>query len=200
MAAPRAERPEPVPAEAGPASVPAARAAAPVTNGTAPYRIHAGDTLHLQVAGEADLTGDFKAASDGTIVLPLLGRTPVEGRTVAELERGLTAALAKDFLVDPKVYVQVRSSVMRRVILFGEVKSPGVYELPVGDRFTLLQLIAKAGGFTDVAAPDRVRIVRREGGERTFKVNVTDLLLGRGQEADIELLPNDVITVPQTVF
>lgn len=165
------------------------------------YRVHAGDTIHLQVIGEDDISGDFKVSADGTILHSLLGRTVVEGSTVEALERSLVAAFAKDYLVNPKVYVDVRTSVARRVILFGEVKTPGVYELPVGDKFSLLQLIAKAGGFTDVADTDRVRVVRRDStGDRRIQVNVTDLLRGRGTDKDLELLPTDVITVPQTVF
>jgi len=165
------------------------------------YRVRAGDTIHLQVTGEDDISGDFKVSADGTILHPLLGRVTVGGATVTALERDLTASLAKDYLVNPKVYVDVRSSVLRRVILFGEAKSPGVYELPVGERFTLLQLIAKAGGFSDVAATDRVRVVRRgKGGDQTFQVNVSNLLRGRGPDKDLELLPNDVVTIPQTVF
>lgn len=167
----------------------------------ATYRIHGGDTLTIQVRGEDDLSGDFKVSSDGLIIYSLVGRIAVAGLTAATVEKNLTVLLAKDYLVNPKVYVQVRSSIMRRVIVFGEVRSPGVYELPVGERFTLLQAIARAGGMTDIAAADRVRIVRRTGSvEKVLKVSVADLLRGSGAEQDVELLPNDVITIPQTIF
>ena len=167
----------------------------------ATYRIHGGDTLTIQVRGEDDLSGDFKVSSDGLIIYALVGRISVAGLTAATVEKNLSALLAKDYLVNPKVYVQVRSSIMRRVIVFGEVKNPGVYELPVGERFTLLQAIARAGGMTDIAAADRVRIVRHVGAvEKVMKVSVADLLKGSGAERDVELLPNDVITIPQTIF
>jgi polysaccharide export outer membrane protein len=167
---------------------------------TVRYRIRVGDALRIEVRGESDLSGDFKVTSDGAVVLPLLGRLAVAGLTASEAERDLTAALAKDYLVDPKVHVQVTSSVLRRVIVFGEVKSPGIYEMPVGERFSLLQVIAKAGGLTDLAALDRVRIVRRSGtAEKVVKVNVSELLRG-GAGDDVVLQPNDLIIVPQTVF
>lgn len=165
------------------------------------YRIAPGDIVHVQVRGEADLTDDFKVAPDGTIVFGFLGRVAVAGLSVAGVESNLTALLAKDYLVDPKVYVQVKSSVLRRVIVFGEVKSPGIYDMPVGERFSLLQVIARAGGPTELAATDRVRIVRRtDGAEKTIKINVTDLLKGGSSGNDLELRPNDVVIVPQTVF
>jgi protein involved in polysaccharide export with SLBB domain len=65
----------------------------------------------------------------------------------------------------------------------------------------LLQAIAKAGGFTDTAAIDRVSIVRKAGGQETaVRVKVSDLLRGRRQSEDLDLQFGDVITVPQTVF
>jgi polysaccharide export outer membrane protein len=165
------------------------------------YRIGPGDVLHIQVRGEPDLTDDFKVSSEGAIIYSFLGRVSVGGLSAPAVESNLTAILAKEYLVDPKVYVQVKSSIRRRVIVFGEVKAPGIYELPVGEKSSLLQIIAKAGGLSELAATDRVRIVRREGGvEKAVKVNVTELLKGSGAATDMELRPNDVVIVPQTVF
>ena len=112
------------------------------------YRIRDGDVIHLQVSREDDLSGDFTVLPGGVIAHPLLGRMAVGGLTVVETEHLLTGALKKDYLVNPRVLVQVRSSVARRVVVLGEVKQPGVYELAMGERFTLLQVVAKAGGFT----------------------------------------------------
>jgi protein involved in polysaccharide export with SLBB domain len=202
----------PTPARLPPkAETPPVMAAGALPGGPAPdanlagdaalYRIHAGDTLTIQVVGEEDLSGEFKVSSEGVILYSLLGRITVTGLSSATIEKSLTERLAKDYLVNPKVYVQVRSSITRRVIIFGEVKSPGVYELPVGERCTLLQVIAKAGGLTDLAATDRVRIVRRSSGaEKLIKVSVSDLLRGHADSQDVELQPNDVVTIPQTIF
>ena len=199
-AALKAPRPVPRPAPAAATVLPPAMPV-PASDEPERYRIHAGDVLSLQVTGEEESSGEFKVAPDGTIVHPLIGRMAVADMTVTGLESRLTTILARDYLVNPRVFLQVKSSSVRRVILFGEVKTPGVYDLPVGDRFTLLQLIARAGGFSEIAAADRVRVVRRTGGaERTFRVNVTALLKGEGGETDLELQPNDVITIPQTVF
>ncbi len=54
----------------------------------------------------------------------------------------------------------------------GEVAKPGVYPLPFGGEMTLLQAIAGAGGFTELASPDRVSLVRRlpDGGQTTLKI------------------------------
>ena len=67
---------------------------------------------------------------------------------------------------------------------------------------TLLQAIAGAGGFTDLASPDRVRIVRKmpNGRQTTLKIRVSDLLDGRGKQQDVPLEPNDVVMVPEVFF
>lgn len=164
------------------------------------YRVHEGDTLRIQVSRESDLSGEFKVMAEGMILYPLLGKFQVGGLTATELEQALTKALGRDYLVRPQVAVQVQSSTTHRVVLLGEVKQPGVYELAAGQRQTLLQLIAKSGGFTDVAAIDRVCVVRKgKDGERTIKVKVSDLLRGEGG-GDIELQADDVVTVPQSIF
>ncbi len=164
------------------------------------YVIRGGDVVRIQVSREDDLSGDFTVLQGGVIAHPLLGRVVIGGMTVIEAERSLTAALKKDYLVNPRVLVQVRSSVARRVVVLGEVKQPGIYELAIGDRFTLLQAVAKAGGFTDTASIDKVTIVRKgKDGEHVIKVKVSDLLSGQGG-GDIELKPDDVIRIPQTIF
>lgn len=164
------------------------------------YRIREGDVIRIQVSREDDLSGDFTVLQGGVIAHPLLGRVGIGGMTVIEAERSLAGALKKDYLVNPRVLVQVRSSVARRVVVLGEVKQPGIYELAIGDRFTLLQAVAKAGGFTDLASIDKVTIVRKDkAGERVIKVKVSDLLSGQGG-GDIELMPDDVIRIPQTIF
>lgn len=88
------------------------------------------------------------------------------------------------------------------MVLLGEVKKPGVYPLPFGASLTLLQAIAEAGGFTELASPDRVRIVRRlpDGHQTTLRVRVSDLLKSKGGKKDVPLEPNDVIMVDQVLF
>ena len=164
-------------------------------------QIHPGDTVHVAVYREEDISGDFKVSPDGSISHPLLGRVSLGGMTSSGAEQKLIQLLDRDYLVNPRVAVQVSSSYSRQVIVLGEVKRPGVYEVPTGERFTLLQAIAMAGGFTDIAAIDRVVIVRKEKDrEISLKVKVSDLLSGRGRSEDVALQVNDVITVPQTVF
>ena len=165
------------------------------------YRILPGDTIAVDVFREPDLAGEFRVSADGTITYPLLGAVEVSGLTVRECQARLVDLLKRDYLVNPRVAVAVRKSAARRVVVLGAVRTPGVYEIAPGESFTLLQAIAKAGGFSDVAAIDRVRIVRVENdAEQAIRVRVSEILKGRAGARDVDLRPNDVITVPETVF
>jgi polysaccharide export outer membrane protein len=65
----------------------------------------------------------------------------------------------------------------------------------------LVQAIARAGGFTDVAATDRVIVSRTEDGVvKKFVVNVAAIVKGGDRSKDLELKPGDVISVPETIF
>jgi len=165
------------------------------------YRVNDGDVLDVDVYKEPDISRAFDVGADGSINHPLLGRVDVAGLTVAEVEARLHDLLEADYLVDPRVSVSIASSTDRPVMIFGEVRNPGAYDVPAGRHLTLLQVIARAGGFTDIAARDRVRIVRLlNGKEQTIKVRVTDLFRGRDGVTDIDLQAGDVITVPETLF
>jgi protein involved in polysaccharide export with SLBB domain len=165
------------------------------------YLVNRGDLLTILVFREADISRDYDVAADGTINHPLLGRVMVAGLTPAQIEERLTDLLEADYLVDPRVSVSIARSSERPVMVFGEVRQPGTYDLRAGHRTTLLQVIARAGGFTDIAARDRVRIVRVVNGEeQSIKVKVSDLLRGRDGVTDIDLHAGDIVTVPETLF
>ena len=167
------------------------------------YVLQAGDEIDIQVYREPELSGTFRLNPAGEIRHSLAGAIPLAGMTIREAEADFTKRLGKDYLVNPRVIIKMVAAQSSQIVLLGEVKNPGVYPLPFGESTTLLQAIANAGGFTDLASPDRVRIVRRSatGGEpTTLRVRVSELLGGKGKQQDVPLQPNDVIMVPEVVF
>jgi protein involved in polysaccharide export with SLBB domain len=164
--------------------------------------LQVGDEIDIQVYREPELSGTFRINPSGEIRHSLAGTISMAGKTLEEAETYFAKCLAKDYLVNPRVIIKLLSTQSSQIVLLGEVKKPGVYPLPFGESTTLLQAIAGAGGFTDIASPDRVRIVRktRDGHQTTLRVRVSDLLGGKGREQDVALEPNDVIMVPEVVF
>jgi len=84
------------------------------------------------------------------------------------------------------------------VYVQGEVKTPG--QVKYGSTLTVTTAIAAAGGFTDMASPGRVTVMRGEGAKKqVFRVNVNDIL-SEPKSEDVVLKPNDIIIVPQRLF
>lgn len=86
-------------------------------------------------------------------------------------------------LAESKIYVE------------GEVKKPGIYNYQPG--LTALNACIMAGGFSKFAAPNRTRIIRKQGDKQEIiKINLNDVK--KGKIPDIELKPGDRIHVPET--
>jgi polysaccharide export outer membrane protein len=163
-----------------------------------PYRLGAGDEIVVQVYREAEFSGTFKIDQAGLIRHPLFGSLKMAELTVPDAEHALTALLAERFLVNPRVSISVASVRSEHVVILGEVQNPGVHPMPFGEKMTLLQAIASAGGFTELASPARVTLQRQGAEQESVKVNVSRLISGR--DPDIVLRADDVIMVPKIRF
>lgn len=86
------------------------------------------------------------------------------------------------------------------VYVFGQVKNPGALQVKRSAIPTLLQAIAQAGGFSDRASRGGVKIRRKNasGQETEITVNAKNIL--KGKMKDIQLLENDTIYVPESLF
>jgi polysaccharide export outer membrane protein len=86
------------------------------------------------------------------------------------------------------------------VYVLGAVNNSGALAVKQSEHITVLQAIAKAGGFSERAAKTRVKIIRQlaSGNKKTIKVNVKDII--NGKKEDILLQEGDVIVVPETFF
>ena len=85
------------------------------------------------------------------------------------------------------------------VFIQGEVKAPGAVKF-VKD-LTIVKAITQAGGFTPLAAPKRVTILRAEGGKKqNMRVNVEEMISNPAEKPDMPLQPNDILIVPQRLF
>ncbi len=86
------------------------------------------------------------------------------------------------------------------LFVFGEVKNPGPILLS-SKNMTLLEALSKAGGLTDMAAPNRTRVVRVvDGVERRIRVNVAHIMKRGDRSKDIVLKPDDIVVVPKSLF
>lgn len=166
-----------------------------------PYRLRPGDLLRLQVLQEADLQRDMRVGQDHAIVVPLVGVVNVKDRTLRETELLITRLYREEFLVNPEVSVTILQYAPRAVNVFGAVNAQGEIPLAPEKDYTLLEIIARAGGFSRLANRAKVSVTRTlsDGHKQNFVVNA-DLLVS-GAEVETEYMrEGDVIHVPERML
>jgi polysaccharide export outer membrane protein len=177
-----------------------ARAQVPPASG-APgpaYRISPGDELEVAVWGDERLQKDVKVLPDGTFGFPLIGQVMAAGLLPSELERVITVALKPQYRdVVPQVTVTVKNPSGYQFSVIGKVKNPGSFT--PGRYVSALEAIGMAGGPTEFADINKIRIVRNVGGRVvTIPVGVGPAL--KGDFSQLSQIPavqsGDTMVVP----
>jgi polysaccharide export outer membrane protein len=157
------------------------------------YRIGREDVIEVVVWHEPELTRVVPVRPDGKISLPLAGEMEAAGKTPAELQAGLTKALAP-YIHDTAVAVLVREINGTRVYVLGEVTRPGGF--PLRGPMSVVQAIAIAGGRTEYAS-DEVVWLRQNGNGTSNRVSLSFDELVKGEAAGaLWLRGGDVLYVP----
>jgi protein involved in polysaccharide export with SLBB domain len=162
------------------------------------YILAPNDLVDIKVFQEDDLESKLRISRDGTITFPLIGQVRIGGRTPQQAARIIRDALARGYIINPQVTVNVLSFTKYRVTVLGQVQKPGSYDFPDREKLGLLEAIGLAGGYTRGANPSRVLVKRVDGQERVFRVNAKAMASGRAPT--FEVIPGDVITVSESRF
>lgn len=154
--------------------------------------IHPGDQLAVQVFGDTTLSQNVMVLSDGTIDYPLVGRVPVGGHTPSEAAKILSVRLLR-YVRHPIVTISIATLAQPTVLVLGDVKTPGKYQLRSDGKVT--DAIAAAGGLaTDNGAYPDARISTAAGQVSTVSLQQ---LLRQGQtQLDEPLGEGSVVYVP----
>lgn len=164
------------------------------------YKIQPGDLIEITVFKEPDMSRTARISGNGTITFPLAGVIQMSELSVPEAESLLAEKLA-EFLVKPQVTVLIKEYGNKQIYVLGEVKKPGSITIPAERRLSVLEAITLAGGFTELAAQDRTKILRGSGnGSQSIPVEITRITKQGDKSADIYLEPNDTVYVPQSFF
>ncbi|MFC1605469.1 polysaccharide biosynthesis/export family protein [Pseudomonadota bacterium] len=150
------------------------------------YRLLPSDRFRVNVFNQPDLSGDYQLDGEGQFVMPLLGRIDVEGLTSAEVEILLTNRLRPDYLVNPRIFVQVLN--YRPYYLIGESAGRGPFPYVAG--MTYLTAIARSGGYSYRAKKGFVYVIRAGDPEQQeIKLSVNEIVQ-----------PGDIIRVAERMF
>jgi len=172
------------------------------------HRLQLADRLRIGVYQEDDLTTQTRIDAHGRINLPLIGEVAVGGLTVNEAQDAIQRAYRDGrFLRNPQVTVNVEEYAPREVSIQGQIRNPGRYTLPIESTFTVVELVTKAGGITDIGKGTAVSITRLspDGSQKTFTVDVESLIRGKknqGKNEDNILLlePGDIVYIPERLI
>jgi protein involved in polysaccharide export with SLBB domain len=166
------------------------------------YVLTANDQVAVEVFGEEDLRANGRLNPEGNLSVPLLGSIHLAGLTLTQAASKLTDLYGRDYLVSPKVNVMLLGYAKRRFSILGQVSRPSSYEMPDSSPggIDLLEAIAMAGGYTRIAAPERITVRRQTEGapDQIFKINAKRFTKGSGGGFHVE--PGDTITVGESIF
>lgn len=134
----------------------------------------------------------------GKISYPLLGELSVAGLSTADVAQQLATRLNARYLRNAAVSVSLDRAANFTVTLDGEVRKPGVYQIP-GARLSLLQAVALGEGVTDLAKLDEVILIRETNGKRyVARFDLRDIRAG--QSPDPQIQQSDIIVVGYSQF
>lgn len=154
--------------------------------------IHPGDQLGVLVYGDQTLTQNVMVLSDGTIEFPLVGRVAVAGKSPTAAAAVLAERLSR-YVRHPVITISIAQLGQPNVLVLGEVKTPGKYQLRSEAKLT--DAIAAAGGIADSngAFPD-ARVADSSG--KVTVVSLANLLQHGDTSLDIPLAEGSVVYVP----
>ena len=150
------------------------------------YRLGAGDRVNVIVYGHEDLSGEFEVDSAGRLSLPLIQVVHAAGLTEQELEEAITQKLKPDYLLNPRVSVDILT--YRPFYILGEVNNPGSYPYATG--MTIVNAVALGGGYTYRAKKNGVTIIRASDPEQK-KIPANHAT---------KVFPGDIIEVSERFF
>jgi len=160
------------------------------------YRLGIGDAISVVVPRFPDLNVQAAIDIEGNIVVPLLGRVPIAGLTLEEVQERLRVGLNR-FVINPDVTVVLLSQRPTQVTVIGEVTRPGFYPLPPSSQLTAALLVA--GGSTTTADLRSV-LVRRtlvDGSTIEQKIDLFTPLQNGQALPDLRLQDGDAIVIPK---
>ncbi len=168
---------------------------APSKDNAPEYVIGLEDILSINVWKEPELSlKEVVVRPDGKISLPLVNDIQAAGSTPAQLQEKIADKL-KEFVASPHVNVAVIRTISRSVSVVGSVNRPGAF--PLGAPLTVLEVLARAGGLTELAKPKDIKIVRNENGKTVqLPFNYKEVAKGKNLQQNITLKDGDVVIVP----
>ena len=154
------------------------------------YVIGVGDTINIRVYEQEGLSSILKIRRDGRVALPLAGEFSAAGKHPSQLAREIEAHL-KEFIVSPRVTVNIEISQPVTVTAIGEIAKTGPLTLEPPAR--LIEAIAEAGGPNDYANKSRIFVLRQFPKFQRIRFTYDAIVHNEAGAAGFQLRTGDVI-------
>jgi polysaccharide export outer membrane protein len=212
----------------GCASTPLAPNVEPLTNYT--YVIGPGDTIEMFVWGNPEISRLVPVRPDGKISAPLIEELPASGKTPYQLARDIEKELVKyirnplvtvivgggsdggngGYTASGGTSGETNSGgavgsggfvgpYSEQIRVLGQVSRPQA--IAYRENMSLLDLMIQVGGITQFAAGNRATITRKVNGvPQEFRVRIEDLIEDGDITANVNVLPGDILIIPEAYF
>ena len=166
------------------------------------YLIGPGDELEVFVWKNPDLSVTVPVRPDGKISTPLVADMQAQGKTPTDLAANLRGALSK-YIQDPVVTVLVKSFAApgsaASIRVIGAAATPK--SVPYRAGLTVLDVLIDVGGLTTYASGNDAQLIRTQNGSsRSIPLHLADLMKSGDLKANMQLMPGDVIRIPERWF
>ena len=167
-----------------------------------------GDKLSFKVVEDERSPWTLVVTDSGEVDVPYVGRVPVGNKTCRQFALYVKRLLEKEYYYQATVIVgldaagnQNRIASRGRVYVMGQVRNPGPQEIPANEPYSVGKAILRAGGFGPFANKKKVKLVKGgKTGSKPVFINCIPILDDGQWDKDVEVSPDDIITVPEKIF
>lgn len=163
------------------------------------YIIGPGDSVQIFVWRNPEVSQSVTVRPDGKITTPLVEDLQASGRTPTQLARDIEKVL-ETYIRQPIVTVIMGGfggPYSEQIRVVGEAAKP--QSIPYREKMSLLDVMILVGGLTQFADGNEAKIVRVvEGQQQQYRVRIDDLLKDGDITANVDMLPGDILIVPES--
>lgn len=162
------------------------------------------DELTIHVWRNPELGAEkIQVRPDGRITTPLVTDMPAVGKTPSMLAQDIRLQLSQ-YIEEPLVSVIVNEfagTFSQQIRVVGATEKPA--SIPYRANMTVLDAMIAVGGLSEFAAGNRAKLIRfdkQAGSQKEYALRLGDLLKKGSSEANVMLMPGDVIIIPESMF
>lgn len=163
------------------------------------YRLSKYDVINLLVIGFPNGIGvnDIMVGPDGYVQIPYVGSVKLAGLTLEEAKILLITKLG-EYIRIPDMSLLIKSYGPRKVYVMGEVRNPGIIEMPI-DSMNVYAAISKCAGIATHGRPKHVQVIRVINDTMYYQeVNLDDYIKKHDISQNLSLKDGDIVYVPKS--